>query len=126
MRKSARSRLRVMIRKKARSSGWVRNWMVVAFHVFGMVHVVTPVERSGPPPRPETVGARDSSPSGSRAASRLIHVDFDNHICHLGRGVLAVELGRQGTQVAQVLALKPALQHLDGDAPAQVEKIPRV
>ena len=45
VRKSARSRFRVMTRKKARSSGWVRNWMVVAFHVFGMGHVVTPVER---------------------------------------------------------------------------------
>ena len=56
---------------------------------------------------------------GQEPPSRLVHVDFDHHIFRLGRGVLAVKLRRQGTQVAQVLALEPALQHLDGDAPAQ-------
>src|SRR2546421_6893645 len=63
---------------------------------------------------------------GQEPPSWLIYVDFDNHICHLGRGLLTVELGRQSAEVAQVLALDLALQCLDRDAPTQVEKIPRV
>src|SRR5262245_7289168 len=41
MRKSARSRFRVMTRNNARSSAWVRNWMVIAFQVLDIVSHVT-------------------------------------------------------------------------------------
>ena len=62
---------------------------------------------------------------GQALPAWLIQVDVDQHICHSGEGCRG-KLGRQGTHVAQVLALDPALQHLDGDVPAQVDNIPRV
>jgi hypothetical protein len=45
MRKSARSRFRVMTRKKARSSGCVRKWMFAAVQVFSIMPLVTPAGR---------------------------------------------------------------------------------
>ena len=56
---------------------------------------------------------------GGQLSWRLVHGELDNHICHFGRGLHTVELGRQRAEVAHVLALEPTLQLGEGDLSAE-------
>jgi hypothetical protein len=92
--------VRVMTRKRARGSAWVRNRIVAACQVCGMGPLVRPAETAGPRP-------------GQALPRGLVHMPRRR------RRLMRVELGRQGPQVVQVLALEPTLQLGEGDPAAE-------
>jgi hypothetical protein len=67
----------------------------------------------------QEIGAR----SGQALPWWLVHLELDDHMLRRGRRLLRVELGRQGTEVAQVLAVDPALEFVTRDTPAQVNQV---